>query len=139
MRLLFATTRAVVVLSVLTLSRVAVAQVLHGFASAQTGSPQSILTETSPGVFYGTSFSTVYSITASGVFQPITALNPSTQGNGPLGQLYPASNGLLYGVTEIDEDLNPIGSIFATSLSGKVTTLQAGISKTTPLIEASDG
>ena len=126
----------------LALSACAGAQVtaLHSFDSTQIDSePACTLAEIEPGVFLGTTTGgSIFRVTSSGGFRNLASFNPDTLGFYTIGQLFPASNGLFYGVNDSGEG-GTFGSIFAASAVGQVSILKSDTLNAGPLVEASDG
>lgn len=111
---------------------------LHSFGDGTDGyEPNCTLTEVSPGVFIGTTVDTIFGVTSSGAFKNLYTFNANTQGGYTLGQLYPASNGVLYGANDSGNG-SYTGSLFAVA-KGKFQLLQSDSYLASPLIEASDG
>ena len=114
---------------------------LHSFNPDDTpldAFPTCTLTEVQPDVFMGTASDTIFRVTSSGAFEGLASFNPNTQGGYAVGQLFPASNGLFYGVNDSGNG-SYHGSIFVTSASGQFTILKSDTLFATPLFEASDG
>ncbi len=98
---------------------------LHNFFGGVGSQVEGALTEVKPGVFVGTAIN-LYQITSTGVY---TNLTPYEQSNNLSGNLFPASNGLLYGSSN---------KVFDTTVSGQVAVLQS-VNGPGGLIEAADG
>jgi hypothetical protein len=112
---------------------------LHSFGDGTDGDePNSTLTEVSPGVFIGTTVDTIFGVTSNGAFKNLYTFNGNTQGGFPLGQLYPASNGALYGQNDSGNG-SYTGSLFAVTTGGSFGLLQSDSYLASPLTEASDG
>ena len=118
--------------------------VLHAFHDGVDGTgPSSTLVEVQPGTFLGTTGAgeyggTVFQVAGNGAFATLLTFNPDTQGGASIGQLYPASNGFLYGVNTSGNG-SYSGSIFAISTTGKIQILQSESVEPSPLMEAADG
>lgn len=119
-------------------------QVLNSFQNDANGvNPGGTLVETQPGTFVGATTagengSTLFQVSSSGVFKVLLNFNPDAQGYDSVGQIYPASNGLLYGVNDSGNGAYT-GSIFAASTNGQLRILQSNSKQASPLIEAADG
>jgi uncharacterized repeat protein (TIGR03803 family) len=115
--------------------------VLHSFTGTAIdgGSPQSTLTEVSPGVFYGTTAQTLFRITSAGRLTTLhTFSNTGGSNPQPQGRLWQAQNGKLYGVT-FSTLTYGTGVIFEASLRGAVTVLNQTVTGPSPLVGGSDG
>ena len=69
----------------------------------------------------------------------MATFDPNTVGGATAGQLYPASNGFLYGSNDSGAAGETNGSIFVTDLSGNVRVLNSNTYGASPLTQASDG
>ena len=106
--------------------------VLHSFSGLGTEGerPQCTLTETSPGVFYGTTLlgpgraagGTIYSI-SGGVLTTLHDFNVATDGQSPEGALIQFTDGNLYGANTFGGS-GKQGTLFKSSLTGVVTVLR---------------
>jgi|ERR1700722_2287696 len=117
---------------------------LHNFLGTGDGcDPQSAPIEGSNGIFYGTTNSTVYSVTSTGVF---TTLHTFTgpDGSDPIAGLVQGIDGNFYGTTYTGGKNND-GVIYQMTPSGTVTVLYSfngvpdGDAANYALIQASDG
>ncbi len=118
---------------------------LLDFTSTNGASPESALTELDPGVFAGTTSisgyadaGTIFKLTSGGAYGSIAILNSGTQGASPVGQLFPASNGFLYGAAQSGGP-NGTGAILRISPAGAVTVVTANVISPSPVVEATDG
>lgn len=125
--------------------------VLHSFSGLGTEGerPQCTLTETSPGVFYGTTYlgpgrssgGTIFSISA-GTLTTLHDFNVATEGQSPNGSLSQFSDGNLYGANTFGGS-GAQGTLFRSGLSGTITVLRSftGANGSQPfsLIPARDG
>ena len=120
------------------------ATVLHGFTNTGDGcDPQSAPIEGTNGIFYGTTNSTAYSVTSTGVF---TTLHTFTgpDGTDPIAPLVQGADGNLYGTTYTG-GANGNGVIYKMTPAGAVTVLHSflnapeGSAANYALIQASDG
>lgn len=75
---------------------------------------------------------------APGAFKTLVTFDP-LQAGAPTGQLFPASNGLLYGANTNGPSPANSGSIFVTTPHGGMKILDTNIFNSSPLTEASDG
>ena len=115
------------------------------FNNANGASPESALTEIQPGVFAATTSvsgyadaGTIFKVTSGSAFTSLAILNSGTQGASPVGQLFPASNGYLYGAAQ-GGGPSGNGAIFKTSSSGVVTLVTGSVISPSPVVEATDG
>jgi len=118
--------------------------ILHDFTNEGDGeSPQSAPIEATNGLFYGTSNSTVYSVTSNGVFSTLHNFTGS-DGSDPSGGLLQGSDGNLYGDT-VSGGSNGDGVIYKISPAGGFSVLHNftgapdGAGAYSPLIQANDG
>jgi uncharacterized repeat protein (TIGR03803 family) len=125
--------------------------VLHSFSGLGTEGerPQCTVTETSPGVFYGTTLlgpgrvsgGTIFSI-SGGVLTTLRDFNVATEGQSPEGSLLQFSDGNLYGANTFGGS-GAQGTLFKSTLSGTVTVLRSfsGRNGSQPfsLVRGSDG
>src|SRR5277367_3345455 len=113
---------------------------LYSFSATGDGfTPGTTLTEVAPNVFVGTATSTIFEINSTGSFRTLATFDPNTVGGATAGQLYPASNGFLYGSNDSGAAGETNGSIFVTDLSGNVRVLNSNTYGASPLTQASDG
>ncbi len=113
--------------------------VLYNFPDNENSSPQCPLIEITPGVYYGGSQDTLFSITPAGVFTPLFTFDSTGPlGAGPEAGVIEASNGTLYGVTYLGAPSGG-GAVFKSDLAGNVTTLNTQVYHSTPLTEGLDG
>ena len=116
--------------------------ILHEF-SASDGSEPKGLVLASDGYFYGAAafngtygFGTLFRISAGGLFTKLHDFTNTTDGEYPQGQLLQASDGNLYGLTEI--------GLYRATASGVVTMIyrftgNPVTNNTAPLIQATNG
>jgi uncharacterized repeat protein (TIGR03803 family) len=117
---------------------------LHNFTNGGDGeSPQPAPIEATNGIFYGTTNSTVYSVTSKGVFNTLHTFT-GTDGTNPQGALVQGSDGNLYGETVSGGSAGD-GVIYKISPGGDFAVLHNftgapdGAQGDFPLIQASDG
>ena len=120
--------------------------ILHEFNPKDASSgqnPAGPLREIAPGVFVGATLAgTLYTIDGSGQFKILHTFAGS-DGQQPLGPLFPGSNGQLYGVTEYG-GANGGGTLYQMTPTGALTVLNAfsvvmGYNGAQPVVEGSDG
>lgn len=114
--------------------------VLHHFSSGE-GNPLVAPIEAKDKRLYGTTLSgTIYRVTLpSGLF----TILPNTVPEEPVGPLFQASDGLLYGTTELGGTSN-MGTIFRMTTTGKIQILHNftgldGSNPESPLVQGKDG
>jgi uncharacterized repeat protein (TIGR03803 family) len=119
---------------------------LHNFSGTE-GTPTGPVVQSSDGNFYGTttqgtSGDNLFRITRTGT---LTIIHTFPMGSLPANGLLAATNGQLYGVTQIGSNPNGFGELFRATLAGAVTTIHIftnGLDGGTPqtgLMQASDG
>jgi uncharacterized repeat protein (TIGR03803 family) len=118
---------------------------IHDFTGGADGwSPLASLTETSPSLFLGGSSAylpdagVIFSISSAGTFTTLYTMQDSTDGGGPVGQLLAAGDGRFYGVTN-GGGPDAYGTIFATTVKGRLSVVQASVNIPTPLVEGATG
>jgi uncharacterized repeat protein (TIGR03803 family) len=103
--------------------------VLHNFTGADGSTAYRALIQASDGNFYGNTYAggssnagVIFKITPSGTFTVLRNLNGTTDGNGPSAPLFQATNGILYGVTNIGGSSN-LGTLFSITTGGTLNVL----------------
>ena len=81
---------------------------------------------------------TIFRITAGGEFSSLLTLNQNSQGAFPVGQLYPASNGLVYGITQ-GAGPDQGGTVFVANGRGNLKVLASNVNTPSAVTEATDG
>ncbi len=105
--------------------------------------PASSLTEGQPGLYYGTSFGLLFTISPTGAFNKLFFFGNGSE-TSPAGfstsegVLFAASDGFLYGTSGGGGNLGG-GAVYKTNLSGGVTAVNSDVYLASPLIEGLDG
>ncbi len=118
---------------------------LVSFSGANGSNPQSALTEVYPGIFVGSTAisnvgdaGTLFRISNTGVLTSLLIFDANQQGTLPTGQLFPASNGYLYGANQ-GAGPSQGGTIFKTAGNRSLTVVATAVNSPSPVVEASDG
>jgi uncharacterized repeat protein (TIGR03803 family) len=133
---------------------------LHSFTGANDGSnPGGALLQASDGYLYGTTtrggaytnqnldgLGTLFRITTNGILTTIRSFTGGDDGAGPIGSLFEASDGSIYGITRGDSIVATNCTVFRIATNGTLTTLYsfAGLNDVSLLppawlMQASDG
>lgn len=123
---------------------------LHSFNDSDGNGPQDGLTPGSDGYLYGVTQlggaydgGTVFKISPEGVFVNLHSFNPASEGFGPLGALLQATDGNLYGTTQLGGRSNQ-GTLFRITHQGNLQTFHRfsgpdGAQPFSQLLQADDG
>ncbi len=124
---------------------------LYSFTGGSDGgSPVPGLVQGADGNFYGTTylqgdngFGTVFEVTSSGVLTTRYAFTGGNDGGNPWGGLVPATDGNLYGTTQVDGQYG-FGTVFRLAPTGQLNTVgqfdgYIGANPSANLIQGTDG